>query len=385
MIQGFCGAYFVNSNITCSNRIWIFATKGVYFHKKYEKIDNALFFHILSPLLKMVSIVGKIFVRLFCFSHIGEIAIKNSFATVNQKTETNLNSKMLLTKIAMLVALSVATSAYAFDNNAPVAPQGWTMVDKSAFTGGHYKNVHTYEKNGDFVALVDIAGGARVKMLQYQSGTNENGHNLFWTNSLDYWWNQLPSNSSRVLVVNGQYFNSKVKSRQTTLSYSVRSETWATKSGDPNAHKKPLRQIAFFPNQGVQVTQAVDNEWVQTSAPDGLLGRDVTDGAGANSAVGRTYLCSLPYKNARASYGINPVLMIYLAKAKTQQQANNVLKEWSCDPTMALAMDGGGSSQLRLKSGKKFLSTPSGQIMGIGEQSGTREFPQAIGIFNDAN
>lgn len=48
-------------------------------------------------------------------------------------------------------------------------------------------------------------------------------------------------------------------------------------------------------------------------------------------------------------------------------------------------MDGSGSSQLKLKTGKKFLGNPSSFLGVTKEKPGEREFPQAIGIFNDAN
>lgn len=313
--------------------------------------------------------------------------MKISFANTNRKVSKNhpKGLKLFLTKFVnpLLFVSVLSAPVLAFDSsNSIAAPNGWKMVDKSAYTGGHYKNVHTYEKDGDFVALVDFGGGARVKMLQYQSGVNPNGHNLFWTNKLDYWWDQLPSNSSRVLVFNGQYFNQKA-GRQTTFSYSVRSETWATKSGDPNAHSKPLRQIAFFKN-GVEVNNAVDDLWVQTSAPDGILGRHPEDTDNPDGKIGRTHMCAMNYANGpRSPY---PVLLIYIAKAKTQSQINSSLKEeWKCDLNKAVAMDGGGSTQLKLKSGKKFLGEPSKFLGFSNDKPGTREFPQAIGIFNDAN
>lgn len=234
-------------------------------------------------------------------------------------------AKICLVSTLMLVS----AHSHAFDsNNFFDSPPGWKMAAKSTVTGGYYKNVHTYEKDGDFVALVDLLGGARVKMLQYQSGKNANGHSTFWTNTLDYWWKQLPEKSSRVLVGNAQYFDNSVTNRQTTLSYSVRSETWATPSGDPNAHSKPLRQIAFYPH-GVKITQAVDNVWVQTTAPDGLLGRHPEDVDKLNDKIGRTHLCATQYTG---NYILpenqpRPILLVYLAKAKTQKEMVELLKK----------------------------------------------------------
>lgn len=92
----------------------------------------------------------------------------------------------------------------------------------------------------------------------------------------------------------------------------------------------------------MKITQAVDNGWVQDTAPDGLLGRHPDDLSGTNSSIGRMHVCGLPYRNMSAPE--HPVLLIAVAKSKTQTQMNSLLKSWGYASSDIIAMDGGGYS-----------------------------------------
>lgn len=305
--------------------------------------------------------------------------IRSSVDHTTQKSETSLFPVLpVVQALALMATLFISTQAYALAEFEYAKPAGWGMLEKSAYTGGHYSNVHIYKNSlgndsyDTIVALVDIAKGARVDMMQYDTGERRNGHSTFWMNSIEYWWNQMPTNSSRVLVVNGQFFGDGEKNRKATLSFAIKDNGHLYPSADPNSINKTAKQVNIFRNN-VTVTDAYAGNYVEHHAPTAIIGRNINDLSKSGMGLGRTYLCAMPTIRGN-------VLLIYVAYKKTADQAKDDLLRWDCHENNTAALDGSGSTQMRTKGGNTLYgaSNPLGW-------SDKREIPQVIGIYNDAH
>lgn len=326
---------------------------------------------------------------------------KVSSATLQkaEKSKTAARSTVVALTLGLMASVSPVASAFNGNADAPKEPLGWTIAETTIYNPdfknqkAHYKNVRTYKKDDDFVAVVDVSGGARIKMMQYGAPKVVNGQKTFWMNTLDYWWDQMLSNSSRVMVVSGQYFDHKVQDRQTPLSYAVQSSgVLVVPSGDPYTDvTKTLKQLSITSGGGVMVADAPDGILKPAgttfrpanNVPEAIVGRNITDLKSPDSALGRVHLCALTYTPVPPSaIRSKNVLLVYIAKAKTETQMINSLKEWGCHEGNSVAMDGSGTAQMRTKGGNRVLGDTHSNWL---EKPGTRQFPQAIGIYNDAN
>lgn len=162
-----------------------------------------------------------------------------SHVTKNFGVQTKSNSvqiQKILTFSKILVALSlisITSSSIAFplphNQSLYRVPGGWNIAEYSKYgqyAGQPYKNVHIYRlRNEDtFMQVVDLAGGGHVKLLQYPAPSivSPDGTKTFkgwWRGDLNYWWKEIGTDSSsRVSLVNGQYFNPQT---DTWLYYNV--------------------------------------------------------------------------------------------------------------------------------------------------------------------
>lgn len=301
-----------------------------------------------------------------------------SFVTETTKNRTGVS--LPIKNLALAIGLGYfSTTAFAFGpggNPEPNIPSGWSIAEKSAYTGGHYKNVQTFVNGeGDFVALVDFKGGARIQSLQQPSRETKNGHTLFWRKTVQDWWNTVPSNTSRVLVVNGTYFDhSKDPS---TISYAVFQKGYRNvvdiKAADPtNPHT--FRQLSISYQKTVLVTNPDSNGNITNKANSlfAIVGLH-PDYAKGWWATGRTFVCALTYSPKYDPRNIGNVMLIYVGgKNQSNEYAMLRLSEWGCNKNTTVTLDGSGSSQLVTKGGRKIK----------GDQ---RAVAQAIAIFNDAN
>lgn len=300
-------------------------------------------------------------------------------------TENSTNVRFSFTKnisgIITAIAVSmVSSSSQALSTSDYAMPWGWSILEKSTVTGTHYANVHTYKNTPDSnsgsytssVALVDIPKGARIDMMQYYAGQNTNNFPTFYRGTIDYWWNQMPLSSSRVAAVNAQFFNTSIN--PTTLSYAIKDNGHLYDSSDPNSATN-ARQVNIYPNNTVTVTSANNGMYLEQYAPIAIVGKSIDSLPSPDYAIGRTYLCAKP------TYRGNNVLLVYVTKRKTQQDANNELATWGCYNNNTVGMDGSGSTQFRTKAGN-FLYGVSNPFT-AGEDR--RTIPQVIGIYNDAN
>lgn len=184
----------------------------------------------------------------------------------------------------------------------------------------------------------------------------------------------MPTNSGRVLVMNAQFFGAIKGTNRATLSFAIKDNGHVYPSGDANTANDKAKQLNIYPNNNVTVVDASDGHYKEHHAPTVIVGKHITDLPSAASRRGRTYLCAMPTKRG------NNVLLMYITRSKTQNQANAELKTWGCREGNTLGMDGSGSSQLRTKGGYTSY--------GVSDDKGNsdkRTIPQVIGICNDAN
>ena len=132
----------------------------------------------------------------------------------------------------VVTAVLVATCGSALAYGEP--PVGWNLVPSAS-----QSNVKVYRKGTSevYAQVVDMVGGAKVDMLQIRTGTS-GGFNYYKRDSIDNWY-FYGGNSSRVSVINGDYFNPSIS--PTTLSFAVRSGTLA-RTARPSVCSPPRRR-----------------------------------------------------------------------------------------------------------------------------------------------
>lgn len=302
---------------------------------------------------------------------------------INHNSETGVQTSQKLAQKphrTLFVAIGVCCSllslpAFALSESDYSKPSGWSILEKSTVTGGHYSNVHTYKNSsGSVVALVDVPSGARVDMMQYQAPEMYNGFNTFYRGGIEYWWQQMSANSSRVLVMNAQFFGGTEDDGRSTLSFAIKDNGHVYPSGYASDGNGKARQLNIYPNNNVTVTPAPSGNYVEYNAPTAIVGKHITDLPSDSFSIGRSYLCAMP------TYRGNNVLLMYTTSGKTESDANKELASWGCHAGNTLGMDGSGSSQIRTKQG--YVSYGVSGLFGSKDK---RMIPQVIGIYNDAN
>lgn len=290
--------------------------------------------------------------------------------------------KTFLNPVLIAAVLSVPSLASAFDANnlPPTKPSGWTLKEST------YTNVKIYQKGTEntYLQVVDMAMGARVNLMQYQAGTvsSTNREPTWWIGDISYWWNQMGSSTtSRVSVVNGQFFDNSgtrnpitgnyySQKDPTTLSFGLKSAGYVpTNGGDPNANGGYTLKQMNFGSYMPTISDWTTTSLRDTSASNAIVGLDPRADKRSTESIGRTYLCTLPYYSNYLRQNIN-LLLIYSAAAKAQGDAMNDLVAWGCTRTSSIMMDGSGSTKLRTKGGVQF------------DGNDNRKIPQAIGIYN---
>ena len=299
------------------------------------------------------------------------MVIKHHSSETGVQTSQKLAQKPHRTlPIAIGVCCSLfSLPAFALSESDYTKPSGWSILENDPRTRKPYTNVHVYKNlyEGSMVALVDVPNGARVDMMQYQAPNKVRGFESFYLGDIKHWWNQMPTISHRVLVVNGQYFDPYAN--PTILSFSIKDDGHVYPSSDPNAGQGKAKQLNIYPNNNVTVVDASDGHYKEHHAPTAIVGMSIKHVDGPRSALGRTHLCAMPTRRG------NNVLLIYVAQAKTQEQAAADLMRWGCYESNSLALDGSASSQLYTRAGTFFRGVDRQGKVG-------RKVPQAIGIYD---
>lgn len=271
-------------------------------------------------------------------------------------------------KLVIAISILVSASAHAFDatNPPPSAPSGWSPVEK-------YKNVYIYRKNGEntYVQVVDMTQGGHIRLFQYQ-GPKEGTNNTYYKNDLNYWWNQLGTDySSRVSVINGQFFN--ISKNPTPLSYGLKSGGVVEPGADNNTSLGYNLKMMVLDGYAPYTTNWYEGRLYDNSIQNAIVGLDIRADKGMNEAKGRTSICSKPYYSNYLRQSTN-LFLAYVSSNKTQTNANQDLANWGCNELNTVMLDGSNSSKLKTKGGIVIDMSDAGVFY--------RAIPQAIGIYN---
>lgn len=285
--------------------------------------------------------------------------------------------------LALGISLVLIPAANAFDVSSPpptVNPLYWSRAEVSPTTGKEYTNVKIHKRHNEktYVQVVDIAGGAQVKMLQYKA-TNDSVPK-FWLNTIDYWWSQLGDNrSSRVSVMNGQFYSFDFNlhlsqpwnliTDPNPLMFGVKENFQVITYGHPDAIRENLpylRQLNIDSNRVWTSGMDLSNSRVKHA----IVGYDIEATPQYNDPNNRTALCALNYISWKPFKRMN-VLLMYSGENKTGSQMYEDLKNWGCTKDTIVVLDGGGSTKLITKGAGKVLP------------GDFRRIPQAIGIMNN--
>ena len=302
-----------------------------------------------------------------------------------KKVDTNQKISKTFARLALAVGISVVLNpvANAFDAASPppvMNPLYWSRAEVSPTTKKEYTNVKIHKRHNEntYVQIVDIASGAQVKMLQYKA-TNDSVPK-FWLNTIDEWWRQLGDNrSSRVSVVNGQFYSFDLNFHPTQpwnlvtdpnpLMFGVKANFHVITEGHPDAiqaNRPYLRQL----NIGVKRVWTSDIDLHDSSAKHAIVGYNINATPQYNEPNNRTALCALSYISWKPYKYMN-VLLVYSGENKTGDQMHEDLKGLGCAQSDIVVLDGGGSTKLITKGAGKVLS------------GDFRRIPQAIGIMNN--
>lgn len=305
-------------------------------------------------------------------------------STTSQKVDTNQKISQTFVRLALVLGISAVlvpvANAFPIGQSSYPHPGGWKIAETSnygATKGLPYKNVHIYQLHNEqtYVQLVDFSQGGHIRLEQVSD--QPIGNFKGWKRqSMDAWWRLHGNYTSRVSMVNAQFFNHN-SSPNTTFSFGIRANGRVLdEGGDVNANGGfPLKQMNFYSNR-VEVINWHARSLYDTIAPDAIVGKSMRSREKPDASIGRTYLCAKPMN---ASGNSSYVLLVYTAQAKTQHWAESDLNSWGCNDSNTVMMDGSESTKLRTKGGINMEGKPEYDfIRGYGE----RLVPQVITIFN---
>ncbi len=299
-----------------------------------------------------------------------------------EKSKTTFKTSIVAMALGLMASVSPMANAFPIGQSSYSHPGGWTLAEVSQYgatKGLPYKNVHIYRLHNEetYVQLVDFSQGGHIKINAFANSAKINGFKSWNRQSMVDWWKHYNDQTSRVSVVNGTFFNHE--RNPTTLSFGIRVDGRVLDEGsDVNANGGyNLKQMNFYGDR-VEVVNYTADSLKNTSAPNAIVGKSPWSREKEGESIGRTYLCARPMFQSGVSSSSH-VLLVYTAKAKTQQWAEADLNSWGCTDVNTVMLDGSKSTKLRTKGGINMEG--NGNKIAIFEP-GERYVPQVITIFN---
>lgn len=249
-------------------------------------------------------------------------------------------------------------------SNSLVVPEGFYSIVSE--TG-----VNLYRKdypggNPDFVQMVNLYQGAKIKLLHGDVYDVRNGHGAFGgfdarisTKTLKQYWNDLLSDAKQPFcVLNGQFF--KMGESPTRLPFSLKVDGKIITDGygkDEHTGDKLMLEIW---SDHVEIRELSKDALYNSTAPNIIAGLTEEARKSPTKYVARTFIGIDDQDGDRRS----ETILIFNTKTARQKDAAQVLREFGADKVMML--DGGGSTQL-LCQDEFFIQSD-------------RLIPQAIGV-----
>lgn len=279
-------------------------------------------------------------------------SVSNEVKQVVQTQSKTLTSVFKGFILSASVLVSVHSFAMSANETPYFKPNGWNKVSSAT-------NIHGYQKGAEktYIHIIDIAGGARVRSMQWRAKEPEHQTNIpgvykYWINPVWTWKNDFiktdPKKMAPLVVINGTFFNHGGWSGQpdpTTLSFPIVSERGIVdRGGDTQNYIGHLRVMKFdSANRGYNYPRVSNfttyDDLISEAVKTAVVGHTPFYDKKSDSATKRTYLCAIPLGKTQG-------LLIYSAKAKTIKQANDDLQEWKCAESNRVMLDGSDSVHL---------------------------------------
>ncbi|MBD2183437.1 phosphodiester glycosidase family protein [Planktothrix sp. FACHB-1355] len=243
-----------------------------------------------------------------------------------------------------------------------VIPPGFDAVKTT-------KGVTLYQKNTEYVQIVDLSKGASVKLLNgdiTNAGKKQGAYGgddpQMQRQTLNQaWLNLNSSNPNAFCITNGQFFSTNSQPA-TNLAFPVKVNGKVISDGYAGESEYPTEKLMLEINSDrADITTFNGRSSLYSSAaPNLIVGLHENADKSINKEVGRTFVGV----KDRDSNGTYETVLIFNSTAATQAHATETLRSFGADKVIML--DGGGSTQL-ICEGESYITSP-------------RTIPQMLGV-----
>ncbi|HAZ47971.1 MAG TPA: hypothetical protein DDW76_00140 [Cyanobacteria bacterium UBA11369] len=223
--------------------------------------------------------------------------------------------------------------------------------------------VDVYQRESDYVQVVDMSKGASVEFLHGQI-TKQGDSPEFEFQTIEEAWNDFSEKKTWAFSVsNGQYFIdqwfiSPLPGESTQVSHPLKVDAKILSKGGDDTKSRLMLEVWSAEKANIETY-----DWTKFSsspAPNILVGLNPGIQVDPDQQIGRTFIgIADPYND-----GINETVLIFTGKS-TQSNAINTLNNFGAKKVIML--DGSGSSKLNVM----------GQTLLAGD---VRQIPQTIGV-----
>ncbi|MCL1468272.1 phosphodiester glycosidase family protein [Argonema galeatum] len=237
-------------------------------------------------------------------------------------------------------------------SNASIFPPGFDVVKTS-------RGVTLYQKNAEYVQVIDLSKGASVKLLYgniTESGKSQGAYGgddpqLQRQTLNQAWFNFHLSNQNAFCITNGQFFSDDTKP-STNLAFPVKVNGKIISDGYAGESEYTTEKLKLeIWNYRADITAFNGKiSLYSSSAPNLIVGLKEDADKLINKEVGRTFL-GVKDGDANGDY---ETILIFNSRASTQAHAAFTLRSFGADKVIML--DGGGSTQL-LCQGESYVTS----------------------------
>lgn len=239
--------------------------------------------------------------------------------------------------------------------------------------------VKVYKKNysggqPDYVQVVDLSTGAKIKLMTGDITSSGTGHGLYngdnammKRQTLKSAWDDFIFNENdAVCITNGQFFANVKKGKPTNLSFPTKIDGFLM---DGNAPQYTGKKLIFKIHNGHAEINNFSED-IRVLSNNSLVGLTEDADKGINTRKARTFIGVLDNDNN----GKNEIVLIFNSQFSTQPEAATILKDFGA--SKVVMFDGGGSTQLICNS-NSLISSSRGIPQTIGVISGSSENSEA--------
>lgn len=243
-----------------------------------------------------------------------------------------------------------------------VVPPGFDLVKTS-------KGVTLYQKNTEYVQVVDLSQGASVKLLNgdiTDAGNNQGAYGgddpQMRRQTLNQaWLNLYSSNPNAFCITNGQFFSTNSQPA-TNLAFPVKVNGKVISDGYAGESEYPTEKLMLEINSDRADITPFNGKisLYSSSAPNLIVGLKENADKFMYKELGRTFV-GVKDSDSNGTY---ETILIFNSTAATQAHATEMLRSFGADKVIML--DGGGSTQL-ICQGESYITS-------------TRTIPQMLGV-----